>query len=203
MKDIKTFILESKGADIKDRKNSRFFGDDLTKPKNLKHDELLTKKFFKEFRDDINKDIYDFLEKLATNRQGEYDQRSTVFAGFDTYEDYPTYEANFRIHCDSLPSAIENKLSTNSIKGNFKMKDGVVNSPTIFTKDIYYSMSTSGFGNTTSLIINLLTKNKTPNKKLFFDIFNFIGEILNEVGDDILNYHDEDKDREIRRERNK
>ena len=203
MKDIKTFLLESKGADIKDRKNSRFFGDDLTKSRNVKNAQIKTKKFLKEFKDDIDENVYDFLKKLATNTQGEYDHRSNMFAEFDTYGDYPVYEANFRIHCDSLPSSIENKLSTNSIKGNFKMKDGVVNSPTIFTKDIYYSESEDKFGNTVSLSINLLTKNKTPNKKLFFDIFNFIAKTLNEVGDNILSYNDEDKDREIMRERNK
>lgn len=79
MKNIIDFLFESRGADIKDRKYSRFFGDELNRPKNLKDRILKTKKFLKDYDSYINNDIKDFLLKLAENKKYSSDSRSNFF----------------------------------------------------------------------------------------------------------------------------
>lgn len=206
MKDIVTFLLESRGADIRDRKNSRFFGDDLSKPRSIKNEQTRTKKFLKDNESKIDKDVYDFAVKLATNQQGNYDSRSHINIFVDKYDDFTIYNCDMYIHCDAMSKAIENKLSLASISRKFNIKDNSkktfsISTNSIYDKDIKYVISSSDFGDTARLDLSLGTRGKTPNEKLFFDMFNFILITLSDFKEEILNYYEDYKDKDVIKDR--
>lgn len=203
MKDIVKFLLESQGADIKDRKYARFFGDELNKPRNVRTAITKTKKFLKDFTADIDDKIKDFVEKLAENREYSSDERSNITASF--YEKYNVYYAEFRINFVSMPNSLINKLSAKSIKNKYKLTDPETNKrenyDSIYDPELSYRVYQTQFGNDCTLDIAFETRidndpNSMPNKELFFDVFNYVGQTLLPYSEDILNYYSEYHDKE-------
>ena len=201
MKSLLDFILESKGADLKDRKWSRFFGDEYGKDVNLKKQEWRAKKFLKDYKENISEKAYDFLSKLATNRKSEsFEYRSYFGASF--FEKWNEYEFNFNITANNIPDAIGKKLHPSVVAKKFnlelKKQVGLRND-----RAGNYSCDGSSFGTADSLSINFHEEDKDK----FFEIFNYVADTLAEIGDDILSYEDDYKDKEIiddkRRKENK
>lgn len=197
MRSLIQFLAESKGADIKDRKWARFFGDDYGKDVSLKKVQWRTKKFLKDFKDDISEKSFDFLNKLAVLKQEDYDARSKFQANFYKEKEY---YFDYSIEVANISNAIVNKLSSKVVSKEFDLtlqKAIGLNSPSAKGEESYYDCSANGFGTTTHLIISFYSSDKEE----FFKVFNYVADILNEIGEEILSYEDNYKDRDAIRQR--
>ena len=195
MKTIKNYILESKGAPLVNRTWDRFFGDDLSKPIGLKHAQARAIKFLKENKDQLNDEEYNFLTKLATNKFGQYDARSYCVLNKHDSRNYTRYIFDFTINTNNLSDSIKNQLSSKVIAKKFNLE---------LTKNVGlwadsaggYDCNIHGFGVTQTLYIRYSTHNG-ENEKLFWDLIHYICETLLPIKDDILNFKDEYKDKEV------
>jgi len=211
MKSLIQFLTESQGAALKDRKWARFFGDDYGKDVTIKKKQWRTKKFLKDFKDDISEKSFDFLNKLAVLQQEEIsDSRSSLECNFYNKDEFKEYYCNFYVHANNIPDSIGKKLHPEVVgkKFNLDLNEPVgLRNPSGFkrfekTKEnqqtlAMYSCDTSGFGVTDSLYIAY----HSPDKEDFFKVFNYIADTLLEIGDDILSFHDDYKDKDAIRYR--
>lgn len=190
MKSLLNFLLESKGAALKDRKWDRFFGDEYDKETDLKKEQWRTKKFLKDNKDDISENAYDFLMQLATLRKSRYMERRSSFSAF-YYKEWDEWTFDFHIAADNIPKAVETKLHPNTVAKRFKLQ---------LKKQIglwndhagNYSCDGSAFGTTGRLTISFHEKDKAK----FFEMFNYVADTLNEIKDAILSYTDDNADEE-------
>ena len=190
MKSLLNFLLESKGAALKDRKWDRFFGDEYDKETDLKKEQWRTKKFLKDNKDDISENAYDFLMQLATLRKSRYMERRSSFSAF-YYKEWDEWTFDFHIAADNIPKAVETKLHPNTVAKRFKLQ---------LRKQVglwndhagNYSCDGSAFGTTGRLTISFHEKDKAK----FFEMFNYVADTLNEIKDAILSYTDDNADEE-------
>ena len=109
MKSLLDFLTESKGADLKDRKWSRFFGDEYSKDTDIKKIQWRAKKFLKDNKDSISEKSYDFLMKLATLANSTWmDRRSHFSASYS--KEWDEWDFDFNITSANMPDSIKNRL---------------------------------------------------------------------------------------------
>ena len=167
----------------------------------MKKSQMRTKKFLKEYKNDISEVAYDFLMKLATLKEESYDDRATLSIGCADHGDGDKeYYFDFNISVNNLKNAIYNKLSSKVVskKFGFKLQKAIgLHDPDARSEKTFYSCDGHGFGTTTQILLSCYG----PDKEEFFAIFNYVAETLNDIADDILNFEDNYKDREAVKQR--
>lgn len=184
MKSLVDIINESQGAELLKRTGDRFFGDALSKSRDLKNTISKSKKIFKDiFEKELTSDEVKIMETLINNPQYDYDKRSHVtflhqyidIAGCEG--DY--YHCEFNLSANNMPKSISGIFDDHNLRRNLP-KD----------KRIYCRSYSSTFGTTTHITLNYFDSDI----EYLVKFIKMVLKTIEPIKDDILNFHDEYQD---------